>query len=72
MLRRETDIDTFRDFVVDSEPRLRQALSATLGTQAGRDATADVLAYAWENWERIHPMDNPAGYLYAVGRDRAR
>jgi DNA-directed RNA polymerase specialized sigma24 family protein len=72
VLRSETDIDAFRDFVGESEPRLRQALSATLGTQAGRDATADAMGYAWENWERIQPMDNPAGYLYAVGRDRAR
>jgi DNA-directed RNA polymerase specialized sigma24 family protein len=72
VLRSETDIDAFRDFVVESEPRLRQALSATLGTQAGRDATADAMGYAWENWERIYPMDNPVGYLYVVGRDRAR
>jgi len=43
-------------FVVESEPRLRQALSATLGTQAGRDATADAIGYAWENWERIQPV----------------
>jgi DNA-directed RNA polymerase specialized sigma24 family protein len=72
VLRSETDIDAFRGFVVESEPRLRQALSATLGSQAGRDATADTMGYAWENWERIRPMDNPVGYLYVVGRDRAR
>jgi DNA-directed RNA polymerase specialized sigma24 family protein len=72
VLRSETDIDAFRDFVVENEPRLRQALSATLGTQAGRDATADAMGYAWENWERIQPMDNRVGYLYVVGRDRAR
>jgi len=72
VLRSETDIDAFRSFVVDSEPRLRQALSATLGTQSGRDATADAIGYAWENWERIQPMDNPVGYLFVVGRDRAR
>jgi DNA-directed RNA polymerase specialized sigma24 family protein len=72
VLRSETDIDAFRAFVGESEARLRQALSATLGTQAGRDATADAMGYAWEHWERIQPMDNPAGYLYAVGRDRAR
>lgn len=72
VLRSETDIDAFRGFVVDSEPRLRQALSATLGTQAGRDATADAMGYAWENWERIQSMDNPVGYLFVVGRDRAR
>jgi RNA polymerase sigma factor (sigma-70 family) len=72
VLRSETDIDAFRDFVAESEARLRQALSATLGTQVGRDATADALSYAWENWERIGSMDNPAGYVYTVGRDRGR
>ena len=72
MLRSETDIDAFRDFVAGNEARLRQALSAALGTQMGRDATADALGYAWENWERIGSMDNPAGYVYTVGRDRGR
>ena len=72
MLRSETDIDAFRDFVTDNETRLRQALSATLGTQVGRDATADALGYAWENWERIALMDNPAGYVYTVGRNHGR
>jgi len=56
VLRSETDIDAFRGFVVESEPRPRQALSAALGTQAGRDATADAIGYARENWERIQPV----------------
>jgi len=72
VLRTQIDIDAFRGFVVESEPRLRQALSATLGTQAGREATADAIGYAWENWERIQDMQNPVGYLYAMGRDRGR
>jgi len=72
VLRSDIDVDGFRSFVIESEPRLRQALSAALGTQMGREATVDVLSYAWENWERIEPMGNPVGYLYAAGRDRAR
>jgi RNA polymerase sigma factor (sigma-70 family) len=68
----EIDMDAFRAFVSVSEPRLRQALSASLGTQVGREATVDALSHAWENWERIASMDNPVGYLYAVGRDRGR
>ena len=72
MLRSDIDVDGFRSFVIESEPRLRQALSAALGTEMGREATVDVLSYAWENWERIEPMANPVGYLYAAGRDRAR
>lgn len=72
MLRSETDTDAFSDFVVENEPRLRQALSATLGTQMGRDATVDALSYGWEHWDRVASMDNPVGYLYTVGRDRGR
>ena len=54
------------------EPRLRQALSATLGSEPGREAAAEALAYAWEHWDRIRKMGNPAGYLYVVGRDKGR
>ena len=68
----EIDMEAFRAFVTVSEPRLRQALSSSLGGQAGRDATVDALSHAWENWDRIASMDNPVGYLYAVGRDRGR
>lgn len=71
-MRGEIEIEAFRGFVELSEPPLRQALSATLGGQAGRDATADALGYAWEEWERIRDMENPIGYLYIVGRDRGR
>lgn len=72
MPRSEIEVDDFRSFVTESEPHLRQALSATLGTQLGREATADVMGFAWENWDRIKAMDNPVGYLYVVGRDRER
>ncbi len=72
MLRGEIDMDAFRGFVTADEPRLRQALSAGLGSQMGRDATVDALSFAWENWERIAAMENPVRYLYAVGRDRGR
>lgn len=68
----EQDVDGFGRFVGTAEPRLRQALSAALGTQVGREATADVLSHAWENWERVQTMANPVGYLYVTGRDRGR
>jgi DNA-directed RNA polymerase specialized sigma24 family protein len=72
VLRTEIDIDAFRSFVTENEPRLRQALSATLGHQAGLEATAEALGYLWENWDRVETMTNPVGYLYTVGRDRGR
>ena len=71
-VRQELGGSTFESFVCTTEPRLRDALSATLGTDAGREATADALAYAWEHWDRVGAMENPAGYLYRVGRNRGR
>lgn len=62
----------FETFFERVEPRLRESLSATFGVEAGRDAAVEALAYAWEHWERVGAMQNPAGYLYVVGRDRAR
>ncbi len=62
----------FEVFVGEVEPRLREALSACLGSDRGREATADALAYAWEHWERVREMDNAPGYLYVLGRDRGR
>jgi DNA-directed RNA polymerase specialized sigma24 family protein len=64
--------DSFEEFVRRVEPRLHDALSATLGNDAGREATVEVLAYAWEHWSRVSEMANPAGYLYVRGRDRGR
>lgn len=72
MLRAEDDVQLFEEFVKKTEPRLRDALSATLGSQLGRDATADALAYAWEHWDRVSDMENPAGYLFVLGRNRGR
>lgn len=62
--------ESFTIFVKEIEPRLRHALVAVFGQEQGRDATAEALAYAWEHWSRVGQMDNPAGYLYRVGRSR--
>ena len=64
--------DAFTEFVRAVEPRLKRALVATFGRDAGLEATADALAYGWEHWERVRVMDNPAGYLWGVGRNKAR
>lgn len=34
----------------------------------GREATAEAFAYAWEHWDRLAVMQNPAGYTYRVGQ----
>jgi DNA-directed RNA polymerase specialized sigma24 family protein len=64
--------DEFDDFVAATEPRLHRALVAKLGWERGREATAEALAYAWEYWDRVAAMANPAGYLYRVGASRVR
>jgi RNA polymerase sigma-70 factor (ECF subfamily) len=58
--------------VREVEPRLHVALVALLGSEDAREATADALLWAWENWDRVEKMDNPAGYLYRVARTKAR
>ena len=64
------DSEGFVDFVKDRGPRLKQALIASLGAEVGREAAAESMAFGWENWDRLRAMDNPAGYLYRVGRNR--
>jgi RNA polymerase sigma-70 factor (ECF subfamily) len=72
MLPDETKADSFTEFVVVNETRLRHALTAAFGAERGREGAAEALAYGWEHWDRISRMENPAGYLYRVGRDHAR
>lgn len=72
MLRGDTASDVFASFVEENEPRLRRALTAAYGSEVGREAAAEALAYGWQHWDRIGAMTNPAGYLYRVGWDRAR
>ena len=63
---------SFTEFVRDVEPRLRHALVAAFGVDAGSEATAEALAYGWEHWDRVRDRPNPAGYLFGVGRNTAR
>ena len=64
----DTIVDSFTAFVREVEPRLRRALGAALGVDRGMEATAEALAYGWEHWSRVEGLDNPAGYLYRVGK----
>ncbi len=72
MTTAKTDRDTFTGFVEQVAPRLTQALVAVLGGEVGREMSAEAMAYGWEHWDRVRQMDNPAGYLYRVGRNRGR
>jgi RNA polymerase sigma-70 factor (ECF subfamily) len=62
----------FEEFFECVEQKLRTALIAVFGQEAGRDAAAVALAYGWEHWDRISSMGNPVGYLYRVGRSSQR
>ena len=68
----ETDRESFTRFVERIGPRLTQALVSALGGEVGREMSAEVLAYGWEHWDRVGGLENPAGYLYRVGRNRGR
>jgi RNA polymerase sigma-70 factor (ECF subfamily) len=68
----DTKHAVFHDFVIEVEPRLHAALIPSLGLEHAREATAEALAWAWEHWDRVAGMDNPAGYLYRVARTEAR
>lgn len=71
MGRRAADDAEFTDFVAAHEWRLRQAFTSIWGPDRGRDVAIDALAYGWEHWDRVQSMDNPVGYLFVVGRERA-
>lgn len=66
------DDQAFTRFVKEVEPRLSYAFAAAYGPEVGAEVTADALAWAWEHWDRMREMDNPAGYLYRVGQSKAR
>jgi len=64
--------DDFDQFVASVEGRLRRAFVGAVGVDEAHDATAEALAWAWEHWAEVAAMENPAGYLYRVGRSHVR
>ena len=65
-------VASFTEFVRETEPKLKVALSAAFGPDLGVESAAQALAYGWEHWERVGSLSNPAGYLWGVGRNHAR
>lgn len=72
MVRVSTSEESFDAFVRTNGERLTRALVAAYGPVDGSEAAQGALCYCWENWSRIHLMDNPVGYLYRVGQTEAR
>ncbi len=67
-----TRTEAFTAFARDAGEQVRRALIAMYGPELGAEATAEALAYGWEHWAKVAEMDNPAGYLYKVGHNKAR
>jgi len=64
--------DEIASFVAEVRPDLERALVAGFGLHDGLEATSVAVGYAFENWDRLATMSNPAGYLYRVGVSSAR
>ncbi len=62
----------FEAFAADAGPRLLRVTCARYGLDIGAEVAADALAWAWEHWEQVQVMANPAGYLYRVAQSSAR
>ena len=56
----------------DVRPRLLRALAGSVGVADAADASAEAIAYAFEHWDRVSMMANPAGYLFRVGQSSVR
>jgi RNA polymerase sigma factor (sigma-70 family) len=68
-----TSEDDYDEFVRRHGRELWQAVVPIAGPDVADDAVADALTYAWQHWERVRAMDNPAGYLYTmIKRDAMR
>ncbi len=59
-------------FVQNIGTRLRRALIAGYGIEVGAAAAATALAYAEANAPRVLSMDDPAHYVWRMGRRKAR
>ena len=64
--------ETFTEFARVAEPRLRVALGAAFGFDVAQEPTAEAMAFAWEHWDRVAKSANPVGYVFGVGRNKAR
>ena len=62
----------FEQLVIETEPKLRRALTGCLPRDAVADALAEAFAYAWEHRERVMRMEHPMGYLFRVGQSKSR
>lgn len=65
-------VDDFEAFISEVRPRLARAFVSAYGPDRGEEALSEAMAVAWEQFDEIAAMANPAGYLYRVGQSRSR
>ena len=59
-------------FVADGARRVRRALVAFYGLEIGGEAADEALGVAWERWDVVGLMSDPAAYVFRIGQSKAR
>lgn len=72
VVSQRSDVEDFTKFVKQYRPMLERALVGVVGPDLAGDASSEAFAYCWRRWHRIGAMENPAGYLWSVGRSKGR
>jgi RNA polymerase sigma-70 factor, ECF subfamily len=73
VMRAENSGADFEVFYEAEHPRLLGLLVSAIGdVDEAADACAEAFARAWEHWERVGPLEAPAGWVYRVGVNVAR
>jgi hypothetical protein len=65
-------IDDFEVFIAEVCPRLARAFVSAYGPERGEEALSEAMVVAWEQFDEIAVMANPAGFLYRVGQTRSK
>jgi RNA polymerase sigma factor (sigma-70 family) len=64
---------TFDEFWTAQRDRIGRALAMTVGDlDLATDAVDEAMARAYQRWDRVATLDNPAGWVYRVGLNWTR
>lgn len=64
---------SFESFYAEARPTVGRALALTLhDPELAADAVDEAMARAYQHWDRVADLDNPAGWVYRVGLNYAR
>jgi RNA polymerase sigma-70 factor (ECF subfamily) len=69
----EVASDGFAAFYSSARTSVGRALAVTLGdSDLASDAVDEAMVRAYQRWDRVSTLDNPAGWVYRVGLNHAR